>query len=346
MENSAEKSHNKEIKLPSMEDRTIAIDEMSNEKEKNKELIIKKNDDAEFMSPFPFSPFCGVYHRLQKAISPNCLTPPLEEYDNLEYFEVFPLEAGQGITLGSTLRRAILGQMTGSAVVGFRFNEAKHEFSSNPNVKEDLLEIAGNLQQIKFYHGCKNPSLTGRILVRGPKIITAGMFDFPGQTIEVLNKEQYICTVTEGFVYLEIRVQTAAGYQNAVERNPEIYGDSTEFGYEVFEASDFMDKRMMKIDANFSPVKSVNYKVTLAYDANGNLSEKVIFTIVTTGTYLPEHAIQDGTKEILNLFYPLLLTEELFEVGAHLAVEESLKDAKKKKYEGDTDVKKEKCLVI
>lgn len=314
---------------PSWDEEEEIIDVEGRVEEEEQEAVFRKIAKIGLENQFSFSQFSSVSHTLQRAISPNCLTPPQAPYDNVEYFEVFPLEIGQGITLGSTLRRAILGQTSGSAVVGFRFNEAKHEFSSSTNVKEDLLEIAGNLQQIKFFHGCKKASVMGRVMAIGPKIITAGMFEFPFQTIEILNKEQYICTVTEGYVFLEIRVQTAAGYKNAVERNPEIYGDSSEFGQEIFEASHFTQQRMMKIDANFSPVKAVNYKVTLAYDIKGNLSEKVVFTVATTGTYLPKHAIQDGTKEILNLFYPLLFTEDLFEIGAQLVAEKSFVDLEK-----------------
>lgn len=221
-------------------------------------------------------------------------------------FEIGPLEIGQGINLGSTLRRAILGRTTGCVVTGFKLNDARHEFSSVSNIKEDLLDVIANLKGINFRAEALDNFVIGHVCCYGPKIITAGMFSFGNEMVSITNPNQYICLVTAGPVILEIEVSNATGYVQA--SNIETEKESNVISLKANEGT---YPAFIKIDANFSSVKKVNYKVKLGHDINGILSDIVEFTVVTNGTCSPRRIISEGAKEVLKLFYPLLLTPEL-----------------------------------
>ena len=239
--------------------------------------------------------------------------------DTIGTFEIGPLEVGQGVTLGSTLRRAILGAVTGSAVTGFKINEALHEFSFISNVKEDMLEVASNLKALRITCGAISGSILGQLWASGPQIITGGMLNFPKNTAIILNPTQYICTVTSGVIRLDVEISNAAGYENAYERTKEASvalrstknkraGNNKN---KLPVLSESAKPTFLDIEANFTPIKAVSYKVKLGHDSHGILSDIVEFTVITNQTYSPRRAILEGAKEIMELFYPLILVPKL-----------------------------------
>jgi len=118
-------------------------------------------------------------------------------------FLIEPLEVGQGITLGNTLRRTLLSDLTSLAITGVRINNLKHEFATIQGLREDVLEVILNLKEIVFknnFHAKKlenNFKFKGFLNVKGPVIVTAGMLNLPKDIVKIINPNQYICTITD-----------------------------------------------------------------------------------------------------------------------------------------------------
>lgn len=249
-----------------------------------------------------------------------CEAAVQENGDSFGVFEIGPLEAGHGVTLGSTLRRAILGAITGSAITGFTINEASHEFSVVGNIKEDMLDVASNLKALRI--NCESPqdSILGQAWITGPKIITGGMLQFPHNTATILNPNQYICTVTAGIARIDVEVSSGAGYEKVLDQKKEATLAWTNYANET----ELAKPNLLPINANFSPIKNVSYKVKLGHDMHGTISDIVEFTVVTNGTYSPRRALLDGAKEILELFYPLIIDPKLERATVKLREVESV----------------------
>ena len=157
----------------------------------------------------------------------NCLDTSVDAEKNiLGSFIIEPLETGQGITLGNSLRRTLLSDLTGFAITGARINNLKHEFSIVEGLREDVLEILLNLKEVTFKpslilkekianNGPKIPLKFKAFLnVQGPLIVTAGMFFLPKDAFKIVNPEQYICTIVDNSnFYLEVDIENGVGYQ-------------------------------------------------------------------------------------------------------------------------------------
>jgi DNA-directed RNA polymerase subunit alpha len=102
---------------------------------------------------------------------------PRDHYDK---FLIEPLEPGQGITLGNALRRVLLSDLEGTAIVSVRIAGVNHEFSTISGIREDVLEILLNLKEITFKSTTNEP-LIGRLRIQGPTIVTAESFDLPSE---------------------------------------------------------------------------------------------------------------------------------------------------------------------
>src|ERR687894_2917911 len=116
-----------------------------------------------------------------------------EEEDNRQRFAVGPLEPGFGHTLGNSLRRTLLSSIPGAAVTQVRFDDALHEFSTLPGVKEDVTDIILNLKDLVLRVEAEEP-VTLRLDVRGPAEVTAADIQLTAD-IEVLNPELHIATL-------------------------------------------------------------------------------------------------------------------------------------------------------
>jgi len=225
-------------------------------------------------------------------------------------FLIEPLDTGQAITLGNAIRRTLLSDLTSYAITGVRINDLKHEFSSLEGVREDVLEILFNLKEIifkntffsnkKFQKKKKHVQpLKAFIAVKGPVIVTAGMFHLPKKILKIINPNQYICTlVDDSDFFLEIDIERGRGYLLGEEKRKK----KREELFELTEPSTLL------IDTLYNPIKKVNYKVKLIYDIYGNIKESLCFEITTNGSLTPKRSIQEANKILLNLFYTLFLT--------------------------------------
>nr|YP_009297285.1 DNA-directed RNA polymerase alpha subunit [Porphyridium sordidum]AOM66628.1 DNA-directed RNA polymerase alpha subunit [Porphyridium sordidum] len=200
-------------------------------------------------------------------------------------FHIDNLKPGQGVTIGNALRRTILSNLSGKAIVGVRISGINHEFSILPGVREDVLEILLNLKDVVF-KGNNSETSIGRLKIQGPAIITSGVFDLP-TGVEVVDPCQYIATIsTNTIVDMEFRIETGSGYRLADKAN-------------VDNLVDFL-----KVDAVFMPVRKVNYQIDEII-AGDKLFDRLIFEIWTNGSILPTEAISDAAEILTNLFNPL-----------------------------------------
>ena len=206
--------------------------------------------------------------------------------DYYSKFIIGPLEKGQGTTLGNAIRRTLLSDLEGSAIVAVRIAGVSHEFSTIPGVREDVLEILLNLKEIVFKTDTKQP-MVGRLSVQGPTIVTAGNFNLPSE-VEVMDNNQYIATICgNNTLEMEFRIETNKGYQLIEKGNDE---PSIDF---------------LQVDAVFMPVRKVSYKVEDCRQNNEVMHDELTLEIWTNGSITPHEAISEGSEILTNLFSPL-----------------------------------------
>ncbi len=192
-------------------------------------------------------------------------------------FTVKPLERGYGVTIGNSLRRVLLSSMMGSAVSAVRFEGVMHEFSTIPDVVEDVTDIILNLKTVRFRMFTPNTK-TLRIEKNSEGPVTAADIQTDDQ-VEVLNPEQHICTLGKGGKFsAEIIVKLGRGYVPSDEQAMDL-----PFGF-------------IAIDSIFSPVRRVNYNVTYARVGQRTDYDKLTFEVWTDGSLQPEDAVSLGSK--------------------------------------------------
>lgn len=217
----------------------------------------------------------------------ECIESKIESM-NKQYgrFLLDPLQPGQGITVGNSLRRTLLSNLQGAAIVAVRIAGVNHEFSTITGVREDVLEILLNLKEIVLTSNTHETQI-GRLRVQGPAVITAGLLDLTPE-IQVVDCKQYIATVCNNTVFeMEVRIEQGYGYRLA---------DS----YLNEKSVDFL-----QIDAVFMPVKKFNYTVQEKRINSKSIQEKLILEVWTNGSLSPQKAISEGAKVLTSLFHPL-----------------------------------------
>ncbi|MCB9528161.1 MAG: DNA-directed RNA polymerase subunit alpha [bacterium] len=193
-------------------------------------------------------------------------------------FVAEPFERGFGITVGNSLRRILLSSLQGSAVTAVRIDGVLHEFTSIPDVLEDVTDIILNLKQVRFKMHTLEPRVV-RIDVEKTGAVTAGDIAADAQ-VEVLNPEQHIATLSEGGrLSMELSVRTGYGYVPA-ERNKTAN----------------MPVGTIPIDAMFSPVRRVNYTVTNARVGQRTDYDKLTLEVWTDGSVAPADAVAYAAK--------------------------------------------------
>nr|YP_009397703.1 RNA polymerase a-subunit [Dipterosiphonia australica]ARW66889.1 RNA polymerase a-subunit [Dipterosiphonia australica] len=202
------------------------------------------------------------------------------------HFVLEPLEKGQGITIGNALRRTILSDLKGTAIVAVRIAGINHEFSTITGVREDVLEIILNLKEVILKSHSSEPQI-GRLRIQGPAVITTGLFDLPPE-IEIIDPKQYIATICSNTIFeMEFKIEKGNGYK-LVEKG--IDNKSLDF---------------LQIDAVFMPTKKFNYRIEEKKINSKTTTEKLFLEICTNGSISPQEAITQGAHLLTNLFHPL-----------------------------------------
>lgn len=201
-------------------------------------------------------------------------------------FSIGPLDPGQGITLGNSLRRVMLSELKASAITTIRISGIQHEFSSLKGVREDILEILLNVKEIVF-EGLTESLTHSFVKVKGPCVITAQDLQLPAM-LKVVNPNQYIATLsTTDTLEMELGIETGKGY-NLVENRV---------------TNDFVDA--LDVDAIFMPVRKVSYEVESLTIPEDQAREHLIMDITTNGSLTPEESIVQASQHLIKLLTPL-----------------------------------------
>jgi len=210
-----------------------------------------------------------------------------------------PLERGFGLTLGNALRRILLSSLRGGAVTAIHVDGVLHEFSSIPGVREDVTDIILNIKALGLrVHSEGKRKMT--LSVEKPGAITAGMID-TGSEIEVMDPELVLFHLDEGKkVNMEFTVDTGKGYVAASENRPE----DPPIG-------------LIPIDAVFSPVRRVSYKIENTRVGQQTDLDKLALEVHTNGSVTPEDAValaarilQDQLRLFVNFEEPEVAAAE------------------------------------
>lgn len=214
--------------------------------------------------------------------------------DDYGKFIIRPLERGYGVTLGNSLRRILLSSMMGSAVSAAKFEGILHEFSTMPDVREDVTDIILNLKQVRFKQHNPEPQ-TLRINKVGPGIVTARDIQV-NDKIEVLNPDQPIATLGPNAKFsAELVVSFGRGYV-AADENPQ----QLPIGF-------------IGVDALYSPIRKVNYHVSNARVGQRTDYDSLSFEVWTDGSLKPEEAVALASKIMKEQLQIFLTFDEAME---------------------------------
>ena len=198
--------------------------------------------------------------------------------DTYGKFVVEPLERGFGITLGNSLRRVLLSSLQGGAITAVKIEGALHEFTSVPDVIEDVTEMVLNFKEVVVRaHTARTQTV--RIEKEGPGVVTAGDIRVSDQ-IEILNPDHKICTLSKGGRFAaELTINVGHGYVPA-DRNKTA-------GIPI---------GTIAIDSLFSPIRKVNYAVTNARVGQITDYDKLTLEVWTNGAVKPADAVAYAAK--------------------------------------------------
>lgn len=239
---------------------------------------------------------------------------------NFGVFEIKPCYPGYGSTIGNSFRRVLLSSLRGSAAYAIKIKGINHEFSTVPGVLEDIVEIILNVKKIRF-NLFEEKTVIVRIEAKGEKEITASDIKTTSD-VEVINKDAHIATLTDknSEFEMEIHIQKGFGYEPVEQRKEK----NVEIG-------------LINIDAMYSPVMKVNYRVENMRVGDRTDFNKVELDIDTDGSISPEEALQKAALILVEQFKSIIglgnkKTEEVVEnVEEETANEEEVKKVKTKK---------------
>ena len=209
---------------------------------------------------------------------PNIECLEINDDSNYAKFVCEPLERGYGVTIGNSLRRILLSSLTGSAITSVKIDGVVHEFSTIPNVVEDVPEIVINLKNVRL-KTFDNEEKMIRIDFKGEGEVTAADI-ITDSSVEILNPDLHIATVSEGgHLKMEMTVEKGRGYNSAAKnKKPN------------------QDISVLPIDSIYTPVKKVNYSVENTRVGQMVDFDKLIIEVWTDGSLKADEALSLAAK--------------------------------------------------
>ncbi len=235
----------------------------------------------------------------------------VEESSDYGKYIIEPLERGYGTTLGNSLRRVLLASLPGTAVSDIQIDGVLHEFSAVDGVIEDVTQIVLNVKRLKL-KSYADDSLKAEIDIVGPATVTAKDIK-ADDDLEVLDPEQFICTVAEGgHFHMQMTIKNGRGYTPAEQNKT----DETPIG-------------VLPVDSIFTPVEKVNYQVENTRVGKRNDFDKLTIDIWTNGSIGPREAISLSAKILTEHLTSFVnLTEEAKSADMMIEKEETQKEKK------------------
>lgn len=203
-------------------------------------------------------------------------------------FNIEPLHAGYGNTLGNSLRRVLLSSIEGGAIVAFRIEGASHEFTTVAGVKEDVVDIMLNIKNVRLNVFSDEP-VELRLEKKGAGVVTAGDIKTTAD-VEIVNPDQIICTIDDPkkSVLMDIVAESGRGYQTIENSSiKRLHSD------------------MIAVDAIYSPVLRVRYKVEGTRVGRETNLDKLSLTVETDGSITPRAAFEQAAAILVNQYTAL-----------------------------------------
>ncbi len=228
-----------------------------------------------------------MYKNWYELIKPKRLEVDQDKLsDTRGKFWCEPLTAGFGTTIGNSMRRILLSSLRGSAISAVKIEGVLHEFSSVPEVREDVTHLILNLKQVSTkLHEVETVIVD--VDIKGPCEVKAG--DVKHSQLTIMNPDFHIATVAEGGrLQMELTITSGRGFVRADEQDQSALPIGT-----------------VPVDASYSPVKEVNYNVTAARVGQRLDFDKLTMDIVTNGVVRPDDALGLSAKilkEQMNIF--------------------------------------------
>jgi DNA-directed RNA polymerase subunit alpha len=213
-------------------------------------------------------------------------TPRIEEVEssgNQSRFEVNPLQAGYGVTLGNALRRVLLGSLEGAAVTSVQIAGVFHEFSTIEDVKEDVTQIVLNVKKLRLRSFARHP-VTLKLVKHGAGPVTAADIT-ESADVEIVNPDLVLLTLDSdaGSIEMDLSVETGVGYRPA-------------------EHTEDMPIGVIPVDAIFSPVRRVNFSVENTRVGQMTNYDKLTLEIETDATTTPQAALSQAAGILVREF--------------------------------------------
>ena len=242
---------------------------------------------------------------MSKVIHNPALAKVVDNDATSSTFVIEPLHAGYGNTLGNSLRRVLLSSIRGGAVVAFRIEGATHEFTTVAGIQEDVVDITLNLKGVNLRVESDEP-VELRIEKKGAGVITAGDIKTTAD-VEVLNPEAVICTVDDPkkSVVIDLVVEAGRGYQD-IETS----------------SKNRLHSDMIAVDAMYSPVTRVRFKVDPTRVGQETNLDKLELTLETDGSLSPREAFEEAAAILVNQ-YTALAGATTVEAAPALGTEEA-----------------------
>ncbi len=225
---------------------------------------------------------------MTKVIHNPALANIDETSSTIASFTIEPLHAGYGNTLGNSMRRVLLSSIEGAAVVAFRIEGASHEFATVPGIKEDVVDIMLNLKNVRLNVHSDEP-IELRLEKKGAGVITAADIKTTAD-VEVINPDQVIATIDDPkkSVVMDLVVEAGRGYRTIEESSvSRVHSD------------------MIALDAVFSPVLRVRFKVDSTRVGQETNLDKLILNIETDGSLSPREAFEEAAAILVNQYTAL-----------------------------------------
>ncbi len=232
----------------------------------------------------------------QELIKPNAVNVENKSGGTKAKLVIEPLERGFGLTLGNALRRILLSSLQGAAVKGIEIEGVLHEFTAIPGVREDVTDVILNVKTLGFKkHSPDSTKL--KLYAEGPCEVTASMIE-TSSDIEVINPDVVICTLDKGATLnMTLHVGTGKGYVAANYNKPE----EAPLG-------------LIPVDALYSPVRKVSYKVENARVGQVTDYDKLILEIQTDGSVTSEDSVAFAARILQDQLTPFVNFEDPEEV--------------------------------
>lgn len=225
---------------------------------------------------------------MSKVIHNPALAAINENSDTSAEFVIEPLHAGYGNTLGNSLRRVLLSSIKGGAIVAFRIEGATHEFTTVAGVKEDVVDIMLNLKNVRVKVHTDEP-IELRLEKKGAGPVTAADIKTSAD-VEIVNPDQIIATIDDPkkSVIIDLVVESGRGYRTIEDSSSlRLHSD------------------MIALDALFSPVLRVRYKVDSTRVGQETNLDKLLLIVETNGAITPREAFEEASAILVNQYTAL-----------------------------------------